>query len=309
MPPEDRKAVAGILVGLAGSGVTMAGPLAFPNAPPAVWQFLFLAFGLAVAISLLVLANDYFIGPRGKRLDPFLALAICATLVALGSLLIFVVRAPTPTKAGAAVAPQGQPVLSLLPPKDRYSFKWDPTTGMYFDIQREGQKLPAGHTANPGFILHNSSPVAAADVVVKWRADISEFQQLAKVGRLAKYDVKFTDNSTLDLISGDSKHPVPAYRYYPSPTAEERFAFVARNTDVYLPLSIYPLLGLFITAKMPDQIGSKTEAFPIAISATWSVPDGGQPVSFRVKIRAVSTKANAPSDPPEVAGYLEFEIE
>jgi hypothetical protein len=241
-------------------------------------------------------------------LDPFLALAICAILVALGALAIFAIRSPTARSDPASVSIQRQPEISLLPTKDRYSFKWDPTKGMYFDIQKEGQQLPAGHTANPGLILHNSSPVAAADVAVKWRAEIAEFKELTKIGRLGKYDIKFPDNNTLDLVS-DGKHPVPNFRYYPNTTAEEKFAFVARDTDLYLPLAIYPILGLFVAAKMPDQIGGMTDAFPIRITVSWSVPDGGQAVSFKVKIRGVSTKPNAPSDPPEVIGYLEIQVE
>jgi hypothetical protein len=201
-----------------------------------------------------------------------------------------------------------QPVLALLPPKERYTFKWDRTTGMYFDIQREGSPLPSGQWAHPGFILHNSSPTAAADVLVNWQAEISDIKQLAKLGRLSKYDIKFQDDFTLDLIS-DNTHPVPNFRYFPNPKGETKFAFVARDTDLYLPIGIVPLLGLFIAAKMPDALGAKTEAFPIRIDVSWNVPDGGQPKSFLVKIRGVSSKLNSASDPPAAIGYLEFEID
>jgi hypothetical protein len=306
MSPEDRKAVTGIIVGLGGSGLTMAGPLAFPNAPAWVWQFLFFVFGLAVLASLSVLAYDYVIQPKGKRLDPFIAIAICANIVAAVSLAIFAMRSPTSNADPAQTAITRQPELSLLLPKQRYTFKWDTTKGMYFDIQREGDPLPPGHTANPTFVLHNSSPVAAADVVVKWQADISEIKQLAKIGRLAKYDIQFPDNYTLMLVGSP---PVPNFQYFPSPTADAKLVFVARDTDLFMPIGIYPILGLFIAAKMPDRLGARTEGFPLRIDVSWNVPDGGQPKSFHVKIRGVNTKPNGPADPPEVIGYLEFEIE
>src|SRR6266576_6954176 len=130
---------------------------------------------------------------------------------------------------------------------------------MYFDIQREGLPLPPGQTANPAFVLHNSSSVAAADVIVKWQAEISGIKELAKVGRLAKYDIRFPDEFTLDLVSSGSA-PVPNFRYYPNPYLEMKLPFVARNADLFLPLNIYPILALFIAAKMPDQLGAKIEA-------------------------------------------------
>jgi hypothetical protein len=216
-------------------------------------------------------------------------------------------KAITAENANTATAPT-QPSLSLLPPKERYTFKFDPTKGMYFDIQRDGSPLPEGHTANPTFILHNSSAVAAADVTVTWQAEISEYRKLVKTGHLAKYEVVFRDDFTLDLVSS-AGHPVPNFRYFPNPNSEAKFSFVARDTDLFLPTGIYPILGLFIAAKMPEELGARTEAFPITIKASWNVPDGGEPKIFRIKIRGVNTKPSGLGEAPEVAGYLEFEIE
>jgi hypothetical protein len=59
---------------------------------------------------------------------------------------------------------------------------------------------------------------------------------------------------------------------------------------------------------MPDELGAKTEAFPLQIGVTWNVPDGGEPRTFDIRIKGVNTKPNG-IDAPEVQGYLEFEIE
>jgi hypothetical protein len=59
---------------------------------------------------------------------------------------------------------------------------------------------------------------------------------------------------------------------------------------------------------MPDELGAKTEWFPIRLDVSWNVPDGGEPQHFDIKIRAINTKANAAAEPPEVIGYLDFDI-
>jgi hypothetical protein len=94
-----------------------------------------------------------------------------------------------------------------------------------------------------------------------------------------------------------------------NPHAEYKFPFVARDTDLFLPPEIYSILGLFISAKMPMELGGKTEALPIRIAVSWNVPDGGRPKYFAVKIRGVNTKPSGLSGPPEVIGYLEFDVE
>jgi hypothetical protein len=142
------------------ANLTMAGPLAFPHAPPWIWQASFALSALAVLAGLSLLTYDFFVRPRGKRMDPFIAVAIFANVVAAISLTAFAIRVPRNNDNSSSGSIVAQPMLSLLPPKGRYTFKWDPTTGMYFDIQREGVPLPAGHTANPTFILHNVSSVA-----------------------------------------------------------------------------------------------------------------------------------------------------
>jgi tRNA_anti-like len=69
MSPDDRKALTGILVGLAWGGLTMAGPLAFPDAPPWLWQASFGISAIVVIAGLGILAYDFFIRPRLKGQD------------------------------------------------------------------------------------------------------------------------------------------------------------------------------------------------------------------------------------------------
>jgi len=173
------------------------------------WDFVFVAGIAAMIASTAHGAAERITGQ--KKMDPLLALAGIAVVIAAVALGLYILRGPHKA-ISAAPGPDAvsQPELSLLLPKDRYIFKWDPTVGMYFDIQREGLPLPAGQTANPGFVLHNASKTAAADVAITWHAEISGFKELAKVGHAAKYEIKFLDDYTMDLISGTA-HPVPNF--------------------------------------------------------------------------------------------------
>ncbi len=267
---------------------------------------------VVMLLSIIDFSYVQVIRPRLKGhtdLDPLLVVAMSATLIAFGALGIYAYRSPQGAIAASGVSSgaDGQPELILLPPRDRYTFKWDPTVGMYFDIQRDSITLPSGQFANPGFVLHNTSKVAAADVLVSWHAEISEIKELTKIGRLARYDIRFPDDYTMDLVSSNPT-PVPNFRYYPNSSFEQKIAFVARDSDLFLPMSILPILGIFIVAKMPEELGDKTAWFPIKIEVSWNVPDGGQPQQFEVKIRAVNTKPGGILGPPEVVGNLDFQI-
>jgi hypothetical protein len=179
---------------------------------------------------------------------------------------------------------------------------------MYFDIQREGRPVPAGQWSYPAFILHNSSSTPAADAVVKWRAEISGIKELAKTGVLSNYEILFEDYAFMLISKGGTGVPNFKY-YYTNDILEDRLAFIAKDSEIYLPANISSILGLFVVARMPDQLGAKTEAFPVWFSVSWNVPYGGKGKEFRAKIRGVNSKPSGLSGGPEVIGYLEFEVE
>jgi hypothetical protein len=243
--------------------------------------------------------------------DPLLVTAMTGVLVAFAALAIYAFRGPQSgvargarPEAGAAT---GQPEITLLPPKDRYTFKWDPTKAMYFDIQREGHPMPAGNWSWPGLILHNSSSVPAADAVVNWRSEITGVKELGKMGVLSKYEINFEDYAFMLVAKPGSG--VPNFRYRMSDTFETKLPFIAKDSELFLPESIMSVLALFVTAKMPEPLGAKTDAFPVWLAVSWNVPYGGEPREFRVKIRGVNTKPSGIAGPPEIGGYLDFEIE
>jgi hypothetical protein len=66
MVSGDKKAIAGVIIGLAAGGVYMTGPLAFPGVPIAVWQgFFWLSIVmLAISVSYFVLVHTIRATPR-----------------------------------------------------------------------------------------------------------------------------------------------------------------------------------------------------------------------------------------------------
>jgi hypothetical protein len=221
-------------------------------------------------------------------------------------LLVQAARGPSVFSAGNESASrqsnQAQPDLSLFPTKARYTLRWDPKKAMNFDIQQDGKQLGFGQFLNPTLILHNSSETVAADVTLTWQAEISDCKPLTKLGHFARYDINFRDEHTLILSAGQNAQ-VPAFGYYPSAHGEGGVTFVTKDTEIGLPVGITPILGLFLVAKMPDELGARTEPFPIRITVAWNVPE------FLVKIRGVNTKPSGIPDAPEVTCYLDVEIE
>jgi hypothetical protein len=122
MSPEDRKALVGIIVGVAWGGLTMAGPLAFPNAPQWVWQASFSLAAIIVLAGIAVLAYDFFIRPKGKRLDPLIAIAIIAMFVAMVSLGIYVARGPQIADKASSKAIQDKDAAQTPPPAQKEAF-------------------------------------------------------------------------------------------------------------------------------------------------------------------------------------------
>lgn len=100
---EDRKALAGIVIGLAGGVLTSAGPLAFPQSPPVLWVVSFLLSAIVFMGCGCVLIYDFVIRPRKKEgaLDPILGFAALCALACLVAIAVSAMRVkPGPDQAG-----------------------------------------------------------------------------------------------------------------------------------------------------------------------------------------------------------------
>jgi len=162
-----------ILVFSAGAVMTALGVRLSASSP--FWDWVIGGGVLVMLLSAGHLASERIVRPRlkGKNLDPLLVTAMLAALISFGALAIYAFRTPF-RAAGVSDQISSQPNISILSPKDRYEFAWDPATSMQIQLGREGKPKIKGTTYMPAFVLRNSSSVAAQDATVKWRTDISQ---------------------------------------------------------------------------------------------------------------------------------------
>jgi hypothetical protein len=306
----DTIAIITFTVALIGVAAVLLQP-AYPEASIWVYRSILWFSIITALLSAAFLINHHLVQPRlkGRKLDPFLTIGIVATLAAFVSLVVYAIRSSQPIKELPAGSKSDksfdQSAIKLLPPKDRYDIKWDTARSMQINIQREGKPVEFQYTYNPAFILQNTASVPIQDAAFTWRLDLSGLEGLSKIGTLSRQDVSVKDNAFILT----RKTPGIGGWVYPIKTLEEgTIPFVTKDIELYVPTTLSGLLGVFVAAKMPDQLGSKTEAVPMSVSITWNLPTAGTR-EFKVRIWAVNTKPAGLPDAPEIMGRLEFEVE
>jgi hypothetical protein len=305
MSPEDRKALGGIIVGVAWGGLTMAGPLAFPHAPRGIWQTSFTLAAIIVLVGIAVLAYDFFIRPKGKRLDPFIATAIIAIFVALVSLGIYVARGPQIAEKDGVDTSLAlrEPELSLVAPSERHEVRWTPTESNEIQIAPEG-KISDGNWFVPAFDLKASTAIPAQDVSVRWQTDVVGVEKVVKSStRLEGSKFDFGVNKV--QISGPSQKGDWLYKLSQADVVS--FPFVTPiGVKAFIPLSVFANLMLYTVALMPDQIGAKIDPFAFTVTVSWNLP---QPGIERFSVVAFISNAKAPGvSEPRVDAFVSFQV-
>jgi hypothetical protein len=240
MSPEDRKALGGIVVGIAWGGLTMAGPLAFPNAPQWVWQGSFALAAIVVLAGLAVLAYDFFIRPKGKRLEPFIATAIVAMIVALVSLGIFLAKGPQIADRGAtevASGQQSQPEIALIAPEKRHEIIWDPTKQLAIVYGPEGQTRH-DFWKTPIFHVKTLSGPPVQDATVTWQIEITAIEQLVKSSsRLSKFNFDFGNKDRVTISGGG----LPSFIYNDVRASQGiPITFITANgAEAFIPSNVF----------------------------------------------------------------------
>ena len=304
MSPEDRKALAGIVVGVAWGALTMAGPLAFPAASQWVWQASFAVAAIIVLAGAVVLIYDFFVRPRGRRLDPFIATAIISMLVAIVSLGIFVARGPqlagSQTEVASAVR---QPELLLLPPVERHEIRWSPLESNEIQIAPEG-KIVKGTWLVPSFVLKASNAVAAQDVTIQWQADMVGIEGVVKNSKEVA-GTKFDFSTNQVQISGSSQ--AGDWRYVLLQTADYPSPFVTQaGVKAILPVNVFTNLMLYVIALMPEKVGAVLDPFTFTVTVKWNLP---QPGVEKFVVTASVSNAKAPGiSKPKVDALVSFAV-
>jgi hypothetical protein len=158
----------------------------------------------------------------------------------------------------------------------------------------------------PAFILRNLNSVVAHEVTLKWKSEVSGIEDLSKSSsRLSKYD--FSPGKILIHAPQDAK--VASFIFYTSQSEEIKIPSIAKEAQVHLPLSLYPFAALYLAAKMPEKVGAMSEPFIFFVSIAWNFPVGAKEQDYRVKIMAINSKPSGITAGPEIAGFLNLEIE
>jgi hypothetical protein len=311
MSPEDRKAFTGIVVGLAWGALTMAGPLAFPSAASWVWQASFGLSAIIVVAGLLVLLYDFFIAPhhRGRRLDPFLAIAAVSIVVAAVSLGIVIARNPLPAVAepGKSVAPE----LALSPPATRHEIIWDPKRNYMIFSGPEGAVTNAignNVSSTPIFSLKTTNDSYVQDATATWQTEISGIQKLVKASKnLSGYDVKI-DGGAITIVGGPDNLIPFTYREQDIVSSQDvAIPFItSAGAKAFIPSNIYIPAMLYALALMPETPGARLDPFTFSVSVAWNLPAPGRQ-SFLVRATIVNAKPPGATE-PKLDALMSFEI-
>jgi hypothetical protein len=310
MSPEDRKALGGIVVGVAWGGLTMAGPLAFPHAPQWIWQA---SFSLAVIIVLAgfaVLAYDFFVRPKGKRLDPFLGTAIIALVVALVSLAIYAVRGP-PQVAGSeetSTAKPAQPEIALIPPDTRHEVIWNPKKqGLMIFSGPEG-KVSNNSSWTPVFRVKTVNNTYVQDASIRWQIELTGIASLLKESKnLEGYTIDTSHGGV--TIMGGPDHLMP-FTYRDQDLSSSQSIPIPNITnagaEAFIPNNVYNNAAFYILALLPDKPSARLDPFTFSATVSWNIPTPGSQ-KFLVKISIVNAKP--PNvDEPKLDALISFEV-
>lgn len=306
MAPEDRKALGGIIVGTAWGAVTMAGPLAFPNAPRWGWQVSFAISGIIVLAGFAVLAYDFFFRPKGKRLDPFIATAIIAMIVALISLGIFLARDPERSSISSVTGPgaSADPEIMLLAPEPRHEIAWQPNKQLAIVYGTEGQ-LRDDQWWTPIFRVKTANGAVAQDAIVTWQIELTGIEQLVKSSsRLSRFTFDFSTKGRVTISGGG----LPSFTYNDLKASQGvPITFITQNgSDAFIPSNVFANILLYVLALMPDQPGARIDPFTFSVSVSWNIP---KPGSQRFLVRTNIVNAKPPNiTAPEIDALLTFEI-
>jgi hypothetical protein len=282
-------------------------------ATSAFWDWAIWAGAAVMLISTGHWTLDRVLRSKGQKLDPFLATAIVANIVAAVFLAGYAFRSsPSASASDSSGNKLQQPEIALLAPKDRYEFRWDTSQGMMIQINIEGQlKIDTGRM--PSLIVRNSSPTPAQDATIVWKPEVFGVKELVKSSdRFRDHNIVFSDDRVvLHQRREGSTEPatVPSFLYYTKVPENGYFPIIAKSIDAYLPSSLFPDMALYLIAKMPEKVGDRSEPYVFSVSISWNVPDGGKQQDYRVKVTATNSRPSGIVGGPEIVGFLNFDVE
>jgi hypothetical protein len=202
----------------------------------------------------------------------------------------------------------GNPDFALFVPQGRYRFTWPATNLMAFYLRLDTERNPS-ISNNPAFVLRNRTNTVAYRVSATWRSETSmNIEDVIKNSpKLSK--VQFVINDTSIVILGSvADMPFGNFQYFRDYAPKQIIPVIAKEEEVYLPATLWPIAAIYLVDKVPDNIGETSAPFIALVRLNWETSEGPRERLYRVRITATNAKAST-SSLPIVDAFLNFSLE
>jgi hypothetical protein len=213
----------------------------------------------------------------------------------------------TPKEKASEPNTVGNPDFSLFVPQGRYRFTWPSSNLMAFYLRLDSERNPS-ISNNPAFILRNRTNTVAYRVSATWKSETS-----MNVGDVVKNSPRlsksqFIINDTSIVIMGSTDLPFGNFQYFLDDAPRQVIPVLAKEEEVYLPVTLWTLVAIYLVDKIPDNIGETSAPFIALVRLDWETSEGHRERTYRVRITATNAKAST-SSLPIVDAFLNFSLE
>jgi hypothetical protein len=201
----------------------------------------------------------------------------------------------------------GNPDFVLSVPRERYRFTWPSQRGMGFYLRLDTERnLDRWQSA--AFILRNNTNTVAYRVAVTWKSEtLVNLDDEVKNGKLSEAKFFLSETDVTVSPNGPGLPPMGQH-YYIEDAPRQVIAVIAKEEEVYLPQALWPTMAIYLTSRIPNDIGQSSAPFIARVVLDWETADGKRHKDYRVQIRATNAKASR-SALPIVDAYLDFRVE
>ena len=196
-----------------------------------------------------------------------------------------------------------QPNITLLAPNAPSILRWDPPHS--YQMQINDHPTPQyGAWKVPVFPIRNSGSYAQ-DATIKWAVAPYEIKALIKSSDKFKAHRVTLENNQITL--GPKSGPGTPFIHPLEWSASIQVPFITRETETFIPLSVWEQAALFFIATMSDEPTARSAPFFFDVQVKWNIPEGGEPQHFRVKAVAINAKPPVVTTPTFLAN-IKFEV-
>jgi hypothetical protein len=240
-------------------------------------------------------------------LDPLLAIALTASVIAFASLGAYVIRQPASEGAQNYPHSPDEPDIALIPPSTRHEVIWNPKLSYMLFSGPEG-KVSKSTSYTPIFTVKTTNNAYVQDATVKWQIEMFGIAKLVKDSKnLSEYEIE-TANDSITIMGGPNRLIPFTYRDQDMASSQDLpIAFITNaGANAFIPNNVYTNAALYILALMPNAAGARINPFTFLVSVSWNLPNPG---TRKFLIKASIVNAKPPDvDEPKVDALMSFEV-